>query len=86
MLIIGASGVGTQIILGTKLRVVGQCVFVNTDAQALARVSDSAKLQLGTRTCAGMPAKTLMAGARAVHESLSDLKALLLQSTLGVEA
>jgi cell division GTPase FtsZ len=86
MLIISAGRAGTLIILGTKLRQVGQCVFVNTDAQALARVPDSAKLQLGTRTCAGMPAKTLMAGARAVHESLSNLKALLLKLARGVEA
>ncbi|MFC5510490.1 hypothetical protein ACFPOU_05015 [Massilia jejuensis] len=71
MLIISAGGAGAQIILGPRPREVGQCVFVNNDAQALARVPDSAKLQLGTRTCAGMPAKTLMAGARAVHESLS---------------
>jgi cell division GTPase FtsZ len=79
MLIIGAGGAGTQIVLGTQLREVGHCVFVNTDAQSLARLPDSEALQIGTRTCAGVPAKTLMVGERAVRESLSELEALLLR-------
>lgn len=77
MLIIGAGGAGTQMILDTKLREMGHCVFVNTDAHSLAQLSDSATLQIGAQTCAGMPAKTLMRGEKAVHESLSDLEALL---------
>lgn len=81
MLIIGAGGAGTQMILDTKLREMGHCVFVNTDAHSLAQLSDSATLQPGARTCAGMPAKTLMRGEKAVHESLSDLEALLLVTT-----
>ena len=79
MLIIGAGGAGTQIILDTRLSGGWRRVAVNTDAGALARLADVETLQIGTRTCAGTPAGTFVVGERAVRESFGELEALMLR-------